>query len=124
MTAVVPVPVLVADDQASFRDVMRDVVAAAPGFELVGEAKSGDEALELVEELAPRVVIVDKRMPDASGMEICRAITDRHPDIVVVICSVEDLDPRLAAECGAARAVHKQHLSPRLLADVWNTHGA
>ena len=117
-----PVSVLVVDDQASFRAVMREVVAAARGFELAGEAASGDEALKFVEENAPQVVVVDKRMPDASGIEICRAITTRHPDIVVVVCSVEDLDPQLAHECGAARAVHKQHLSPQLLADVWRTH--
>ena len=103
---------------------MREVVTAAPGFELAGEATSGDEALKFVEDKAPRVVIVDKRLPDVSGIEICSAITDRHPDIVVLICSVEELDPRLAYECGAARAVHKQHLSPRLLLEVWSTHGA
>lgn len=113
---------LVADDQASFRAVMREVVAAAPGFELVGEAESGDEAINLVEELAPRMVIIDKRMPDASGLEICREITTRHPDIAVLLCSVEEVDSRLAAEYGATHAVHKQHLSPRLLADVWNAH--
>lgn len=122
MTAGMPVSVLVVDDQASFRAVMREVVAATRDFELAGEAASGDEALRFVEEHAPEVVLVDKRLPDASGIEICRAITARHPDTAVVICSVEDLDPHLAYECGAAAAVHKQHLSPQLLRDVWRTH--
>jgi DNA-binding NarL/FixJ family response regulator len=117
-----PVSVLVVDDQAAFRAVMREVVAAARGFELAGEAASGDEALKFVGENAPQVVVVDKRLPDVSGIDICRAITREHPEIAVVVCSVEDLDPQLAQECGAARAIHKQHLSPKLLADVWSTH--
>jgi two-component system, NarL family, invasion response regulator UvrY len=116
------VSVLVVDDHVSFRAVMREVVAAASGFELAGEAASGTDALNFVEENKPQVVVVDKRMPDASGIEICRAITARHPDIIVVLCSVEDLDLQVAQECGAARAVHKQHLSPQLLADVWRTY--
>lgn len=103
---------------------MREVVAAAPGFDLACEATSGEEALKFVDEKAPRVVIIDKRLPDASGIEICRAITARHPDVIVLLCSVEDLDPQLARECGAARAVHKQHLSPHLLVDVWRNRGA
>ncbi len=117
------VSVLVVDDQASFREVMREVVAAARGFELAGEAASGDEALKFVQKNAPQVVVVDKRLPDVSGIDICRVITADHPDIVVVLCSVEDLDSQLAQESGAARAIHKQHLSPQLLADVWRTHG-
>jgi DNA-binding NarL/FixJ family response regulator len=113
------VPVLVVDDEASFRAVMRDVVAAAPGFRVAGQAASGEEAVEAVEELAPRLVIMDKRMPGMGGIEACRAITERNPEIIVLLCSVEDPDPRLARECGAAGMTPKQYLSPRLLDQVW-----
>ena len=60
-----PVPVLVVDDQESFRGVLRDLVAATDGFALVGEAASGEAAINAVEHLSPRLVIMDSRM---SGM--------------------------------------------------------
>jgi two-component system invasion response regulator UvrY len=114
-----PIPVLVVDDQESFRAVMREVVAATAGFRLVGEADSGEAALDAVSELAPQLVIMDKRMPGIGGIKACREITARHRGMLVLICSVEDPDPELARECGAARVVSKQRLSPRVLRELW-----
>jgi DNA-binding NarL/FixJ family response regulator len=119
-----PVGVLVVDDQAWFREVMRDVVAAAPNFRLVGEADSGEAAIEAVDRLSPGLLIMDKRMPGMGGIEACRAITGRHPEVVVLICSVEDPDPALMDECGAAACVRKHRLSARLLQEIWRTRGA
>lgn len=117
------VPVLVVDDQAQFRAVMRDVVGAGGSFRLVGEAESGEAAVEAVERLAPRLVIMDKRMPGVGGIEACRAIRRLHPDVVVVICSVEEPNPQLARDCGASSFVRKQELSPRRLQDIWRAFG-
>lgn len=61
------VTVLVVDDQASFRRALRELVAATEGFELVGDAPSGEEALKTVDALVPRMVIMDKRMPGIRG---------------------------------------------------------
>lgn len=102
---------------------MRDVVAAAPGFELAGEAGSGEEAIQTLKTLSVQLVILDKRMPGLGGIAACRAITEQHPGLVVVLCSVEDPDPKLADECGAAVVVRKQHLNHRLLAELWSEHG-
>lgn len=102
---------------------MRDVVAAAPGFELVGEAGSGEEAIEVLKTLMAQLVILDKRMPGLGGPAACRVITEQHPGLVVVLCSVEDPDPKLADDCGAAVVVRKQHLNHRLLAELWNVYG-
>jgi DNA-binding NarL/FixJ family response regulator len=116
--------VLVVDDQALFRDVMRDVVDATPGMTLVGDAASGEAALDAVEELSPRMVVIDKRMPGLGGIEAARLIRARRPEIVVVLVSVETPDPDVLEESGAAAFLHKRQLSPRTLADVWRTYGA
>jgi two-component system, NarL family, invasion response regulator UvrY len=119
-----PVAVLTVDDQASFRSVLREVVDAAPGFRLVGEVTSGEAALEAVETLSPLMVIMDKRMPGMDGIEACRVLVERYPEVVVVITSVEDPDSRVTESNGAAAFVRKQDLSPRRLANLWREHGA
>ena len=85
-----PVPVLVVDDQASFRAALRDLVAATEGFVLVGESASGDAALVAVDELSPRLAIIDKRMPGIGGIEASREIKRQHPEIVVLLITVEE----------------------------------
>jgi two-component system, NarL family, invasion response regulator UvrY len=116
--------VLVVDDQRLFRDVLRDVVLATPGMTLVGEAASGEAAVDAVEELSPRMVIMDKRMPGIGGIEAARLIRARRPEIVVVLVSVEVPDPEVLEESGAVAFLHKRELSPRALADAWRTYGA
>jgi DNA-binding NarL/FixJ family response regulator len=118
------VAVLTVDDQTSFRSLLREVIDAAPGFRLVGEAASGETALDAVETLSPRLVIMDKRMPGMNGIEACRLLTERHPVVVVVITSVEDPDPTVKESCGAAAFVRKQDLSPRWLTELWRGHRA
>lgn len=112
------------DDHEPFRRALRDVVAATEGFVLVGEAETGEAALDAVEELSPHLVIMDKRMPGMGGMEACRVITGRHPGIVVVLISVEDeLDPEVLQSCGAAEFVHKTMISSGVIQEVWRSHG-
>jgi DNA-binding NarL/FixJ family response regulator len=117
------VSVLVVDDHGSSREVVREVVAATDGFELVGEATSGEQALDATDELRPQLVIMDKRMPGMGGIEASRLITSRHPHIVVVIASVEEPDARALESSRAAAFIRKQDLSPRLLRDIWREHG-
>jgi len=114
-----PVRVVVVDDQEVFRSVLREVIAATPGMALVGEAASGEQALQAVDELAPQLVIMDKRMPGMGGIEASRRIRDRHPQIVVVLASVEDPTPEVLAASAATTVVHKRELSPAVLMDVW-----
>jgi DNA-binding NarL/FixJ family response regulator len=119
-----PVSVLVVDDQGLFRDVMRDVVDATPGMKLVGDAASGEAALDAVEELSPQMVVIDKRMPGLGGIEAARLIRARRPEIVVVLVSVETPDPDVLEDSRAVAFLHKRQLSPRALADVWRTYSA
>jgi DNA-binding NarL/FixJ family response regulator len=112
------ISVLVVDDQAAFRDAMREIVEATAGLELAGEANSGEEAITAVSALAPRVVIMDKRMPGMGGLAACRAITDLDPTIIVILCSVEDPDPATARAHGAAAMIHKRDLSRTRLLEI------
>jgi DNA-binding NarL/FixJ family response regulator len=117
------VRVLVVDDQEPFRRAMIEVVAAADGFVLAGEADCGEAALTLAEERSPGLVLMDKRMPGMDGHEAARRLTERHPGLVVLIFSVEDPDPSRARSAGAAATCHKRDLSPELLQSVWEQHG-
>ena len=110
------------DDQDYFRGVMREVVNATEGFCVVAEAASGEEALEAVAAVAPSMVIIDKRMPGMGGVEACRRLTAQHPELAVIIVSIEDPDPITASSSGAAGFLRKEELSPRALRELWSAH--
>jgi DNA-binding NarL/FixJ family response regulator len=117
------VSVLVVDDQEAFRRVMVEVVGATEGFTLAGEADSGEAALVAAGELSPALVLIDKRMPSMDGYEAVRRLTERHPETIVVIVSVEAADAAAARAAGAATALHKRDLSPTVLQELWEQHG-
>jgi len=76
--------VLVVDDEAPARERLTDLVAGLEGFEIAGEAADGREALEMVERLAPDIVLMDIRMPGIDGVEAARhlATMDRPPAVI------------------------------------------
>jgi len=113
--------VLVVDDQAPFRAAAKAVVAMTAGFEVVGEARSGEEAVALVEDLAPQLVLMDINMNGMSGIEATRAITGAHPEIRVILLSTYDEEdlPADARTCGALAYVHKELFGPEVLEEAW-----
>jgi two-component system, NarL family, invasion response regulator UvrY len=119
-----PVSVLIVDDQAPFRSAARTVVRVSPGFEVVGEAESGDEAVELAATLRPDLVLMDINLPGISGIEATRSILAARPEVVVVLLSTYTVDdlPSDATTCGAAGYVHKEDFSPTVVRDVWDGH--
>ena len=119
------VAVITVDDQAVFRSVAREVVEATPGFEPAGEAASGEEALELVVAVRPQLALVDVRMPGMDGVETARRLNAAHPELVIVLISLEDPPSEIsaAAEPGAMTFARKQDFGPALLRDLWAAHG-
>ena len=83
-----PIRVLLADDHAMFRAGIRALLEASGGFEVVGEAASGDEALELVRELKPDVVVMDLSMPGSNGLDATRRLAGYSGDIRVLVLTV------------------------------------
>lgn len=117
-------PVLVVDDQAPFRAIARQVVDLTPGFAVVGEAETGEDAVRLAGELAPRVVLMDMNLPGINGVEATRQILAADPSVRVVLLSTyreSDL-PADALESGARRYVHKEDFEPGVLLDVLGDH--
>jgi two-component system response regulator DegU len=82
--------VLIVDDHPVTRDGMRSAMAASGEVEVVGEAASGEEAVEAVKKLEPDVVFMDVRMPGMGGIEATSEIRDACPDTKVILFTVEE----------------------------------
>ena len=106
-----PRRVVIVDDNADLRFLTR-VTIESPSCVIVGEASNGADALEVVEEARPDVVVMDMHMPIMNGIEATRILTYRFPDIEVIIVSGSD-DPVTLKEiidAGATTSVDKENL--------------
>ncbi|WP_106396614.1 response regulator [Actinocorallia populi] len=109
--------VLVADDQALLRGSFRLLVETSPGMEVVGEAATGAEAVELAASERPDVVLMDIRMPEMDGIEATRRVTAALPATRILILTTFDLDEYVyaALRAGASGFLLKDTPPPRLL---------
>ena len=99
-----PVRVLITDDHPLFRDGMRGLLDSVADAEVVGEATSGDEAVELAERLRPDVILMDIKMPGTNGIAATRKVLEVNPHIgVLVVTMFEDDDSVFAAMRAGAR---------------------
>jgi DNA-binding NarL/FixJ family response regulator len=114
--------VLIVDDQEPFRLAARMVVEATDGFEVVGEAETGEDGVRLAQELNPDLVLMDVNLPGINGLEATRQILETTARVVILLLSTYEADeyaPR-AAECGAAAYIPKSEFSPDRLEEAWS----
>lgn len=83
-----PIRVLVVDDHRIVREGLRAMLVDVPEIEILGEAEDAEGALRLIERERPDVVLLDLRLRRTSGLDACRQITERYPDVRVVFLTV------------------------------------
>ncbi|GAC1436435.1 MAG: response regulator transcription factor [Ktedonobacteraceae bacterium] len=98
-----PIRILLADDHPIFRFGMRTLLTSMPDMTVVGEAATGEEAVQLVETLLPDVVLMDIHMPGMSGIEATTRIRIQHPRTAILIVTMLDDDSVFAAMRAGAR---------------------
>ena len=117
------VRVLIVDDQEPFRMAARMVVEITDGFEVVGEAETGEDSVRMAEELRPDLVLMDVNLPGINGLDATRQIlAEGGASVVVLLLSTyeeEEYAPR-AAECGAAAYIPKSSFGPDRLETAWS----
>lgn len=111
-----PIRVLLVDDHALFRKGIASILAGERGFEVVGEASDGLEALERARELMPDVILMDIFMPGSNGLEATRRIKEALPYVKIIMLTVSEEDQNLfeAIKSGAQGYLLKK-IEPREL---------
>ncbi len=112
--------VLIVDDEGAFRAHARRLLSLR-GFEVVGQAGDGADAMRLARALKPNAVLLDVNLPDADGIDVARRLARLpSPPRVLLTSADADVSPELVSECGAAAFIPKAELSesdlPALLA--------
>jgi len=116
------VGVVVVDDQEPFRRAAAAVVGASRGFQLLGCAEDGEEAVQTVRQHRPELVLMDVGLPGIAGLEATRRIRGLPRAPVVVLLSTYSLD-EIGDEvlgCGAAAYLPKEHFDAESLRRVWD----
>jgi DNA-binding NarL/FixJ family response regulator len=111
-----PVRILLVDDHALFRSGMASLLRGERDFEVVGEAATGEQGLELARDLLPDVILMDVSMPGMDGLEATRHIKAELPYVRIIILTFSDSEPKLfeAVKAGAQGYLLKS-IEPRAL---------
>ena len=116
-----PLRVVVADDHPLIRDGWRMVLDTIPEAALVGTAATGVEAVRLVEQQHPHVVVMDLHMPELDGVEATRRITASNPSVAVLVLTQYDDDESITAALRAGTNTFELVLSSFFT--VWGQTG-
>lgn len=115
--------VVIVDDQEPFLSAARMVVELAEGFDVVGEATTGEEGIELAARLRPDLILMDVNLPGIDGLEATRQILSGDDEVpaVVVLSTYEAgvYEPRALA-AGAFAFISKSDFAPDRLEQAWN----
>jgi DNA-binding NarL/FixJ family response regulator len=102
-----PIGVLIVDDHPVVRDGLAAILGTQPDFTIVGEAASGEEAVDRFRRLQPDVVLLDLEMPGMDGIAVIRRLREEHPAVKIVVFTAFDTDERIL---GALQAGAKGYL--------------
>ncbi len=121
MTCDTKTRVMLVDDHQVMRDLLRDALENTGEFQVVAQAMDGAEALQLVEEVAPDVIIMDLIMPVMDGIEACREITERLPETRVLMLTASNEKDAIVRSIAAGATGYLQKYSGKeqLLATLW-----
>jgi DNA-binding NarL/FixJ family response regulator len=119
-----PIKVLLADDHSMVREGLRRLLAEDPEFNIVGEAADGSQALSLVKQLQPDVVLMDINMPVTDGIAATRQITEQWPHIPVIVLTMHRDDTHVlnAIQAGARGYVLKNASSAEVASAIRTVH--
>jgi two-component system nitrate/nitrite response regulator NarL len=108
--------ILLADDHAIFRRGLKNMLNDERDFHVVGEAANGDEALKLVEQLRPNLILLDLNMPVTSGIDVLRFLAESRSNVRTIVISVEPKEEEIliALKLGARGFVLKDSASTTL----------
>lgn len=113
--------VMIVDDHPLFRQGLRDVLETDPQLEVVGEAASGELAIDLAEEIEPNVILMDINLPDLNGLQVTRKIKSRNPSIgVVIVTGYDDAEQAFHAIRAGASAYCPKDVTPERLIKTIN----
>jgi DNA-binding NarL/FixJ family response regulator len=114
------VRLVIADDHPIFRDGLRRLLDSRPGFDVVGEAGDGIEAIEQVERWGPDVLLLDMAMPRVTGLDVLRQMTDRHAGTKTILLTafIDKADIVTALQLGARGVVLKDSATEVLFSSI------
>ena len=118
--------ILIVDDNARLRALMRGIAAQEPDFQVVGAAEDGAEAIRMAQALQPDIVLLDLAMPRVNGLEALRRIKTARPETTVIIVTVhaEDAYRQAAEDSGADAFLLKKTLMTALLPTIRRMRGS
>lgn len=107
------IQIVVVDDHPVLRDGLSAVLSTQPDFRVIGEAENGVEAVEIIVELRPDVVMLDLEMPEMDGVETLKRLREHNPDIRVIVFTAFDTDERILAAVQAGAQGYLLKGAPR-----------
>lgn len=105
-----PVRILIADDDAAIRRLLRRLIETHGGWTVCADARDGHEAVDKTEELKPDVVVLDLAMPDMNGLQAAREISRNNPELPMLLFTVQQVSKELrhqALNAGCRGALSK-----------------
>jgi two-component system response regulator DegU len=113
------ISILVVDDHPLFRQGVVDTISIEPGFKVIGQGKSGEEALELIRNFNPDVAIVDVNMPGLNGQQVTQlVVNEKLPTRIILLTAYDDSEQKLHAMMVGAAAYCVKDVQPQALAQT------